>query len=71
MMNLTPNEIKEVTGKTHRNKQAIVLAVMQIPFKVRPDGSILISRAAYQSAMGCDLTESQTDSAIPNFAAIQ
>lgn len=71
-INLTLDEIKEVTGKSHRNKQAVVLTVMQIPFKMRPDGSILVSREAYQMAMGCDLiTKPQTKSVKPNFAAIQ
>ena len=71
-LNLSKEEIKEVTAKNHRNKQAIVLAGMQIPFKMRPDGSILVSREAYQIAMGCDLiTEPQAKSVKPNFAAIQ
>ena len=72
LINLTLDEIKEVTGKSHRNKQAIVLSVMQIPFKMRPDGSILVSREAYQLAMGCDLiTEPQAKTVKPNFAAVQ
>lgn len=71
-LNLSKEEIMEVTGKTHRNKQAIVLAVMQIPFKIRPDGSILVSRKAYQLAMGCDLiTEARNESVKPNFSSIQ
>ena len=71
-MNLTLSELKEVTGKTHRQKQAIVLAVLQIPFKIRPDGTILVSRDAYQLAMGCNSSKPETLSkqVKPNFNAI-
>ena len=70
-MNLTLSELKEVTRKTHRQKQAIVLAALQIPFKIRPDGSILVSRDAYQIAMGCDLPKPEAGPVTPNFNAIQ
>jgi len=53
-LNLTLAEIKDITGKTHRQKQALVLAAMSIPFKIRPDGTILVSREAYNTSMGCN-----------------
>ncbi len=67
LLNLTKDEIKEVTNKTHRKNQIIVLIGMGIPFKVRPDGSILICRAAYQTAMGYE--NDHTTEITPNFNA--
>jgi len=69
-INLTAQEIKDITGKTHRSKQMIVLAVLQIPFKERPDGSILVSRDAYNQVMGCDTTIPQASKTLPNFDAM-
>jgi len=66
-LNLSKEEIKEVTNKTHRKNQIIVLIGMGIPFKVRPDGSILICRAAYQAAMGYE--DNHTTEIKPNFNA--
>ena len=68
MLNLTPQEIKDVTGKTHRKSQIIVLIGMSIPFKVRPDGSILISREAYQLAMGAEQVK-KTELTKPDFSS--
>jgi len=58
-LNLTLAEIKDITGKTHRQKQALVLAAMGIPFKIRPDGTILVSRQAYSASMGCEQERSE------------
>lgn len=69
ILNLTPDEVKEVTGKRQRKLQASALINLGIPFKTRADGVILISRTAYQNAMGANIpTEEQPT--LPNFKAI-
>jgi hypothetical protein len=42
---LTPTELYEVTGYRQAAKQIHALALMGIPFKVRPDGNVFIARA--------------------------
>lgn len=42
---LLPDELREVTGYRQAAKQIHALALMKIPFKVRPDGSVFIARA--------------------------
>ena len=69
-LNLTTEEIREITGKSHRAKQAIVLSILGIPFKIRPDGNILVSRDAYKEAMGCKNTPVDTNIVEPDFRAI-
>ena len=43
---LTPAELFEVTGFRYPKKQIRALALMEIPFKVRPDGTPFVARAA-------------------------
>lgn len=45
MLTLTPEELAEVTGKQRRPSQAKVLQAMAIPYRVRPDGSLLVLRS--------------------------
>lgn len=42
---LSPQEIKLVTGFNQSRKQCTALAQMDIPFRVRPDGTPLVVRA--------------------------
>lgn len=42
---LSPQEIKLVTGFNQARKQCNALAQMDIPFRVRPDGTPLVIRA--------------------------
>ncbi len=41
-MILTIPELAEITGKTRRGAQSRVLTHLGIPFKTRPDGSIVV-----------------------------
>ena len=43
-MFLTADEIRELTGKLRPSAQEKVLASMGIPFRKRPDGSLVIVR---------------------------
>jgi len=49
---LTRDELKGVTGRTQRAAQIRALCDMGIDFKIRPDGSPLVSRLAYERALG-------------------
>lgn len=44
-LTLTPDELIELTGKQRRSAQLKVLQALAIPFRVRPDGSLLVLRA--------------------------
>lgn len=43
---LSADELIELTGKRHRDKQIEALLVMGIPFRKRPDGFVLVLRDA-------------------------
>ena len=45
-LGLTPTELTEVTGYKLPKKQIDALIVMDIPFKVRPNGSVFVARVA-------------------------
>ena len=42
---LSPDELREVTGYRAVGKQIHALVLMEIPFKVRPNGSPFVARA--------------------------
>lgn len=41
---LTPEELVEVTGRVRHKAQAQALSEMGIPYRVRPDGTLLVLR---------------------------
>lgn len=51
-MLLSVDELVELTGKTRRGAQGDVLRALGIPFKARPDGSLVVLRDAVQAALG-------------------
>ena len=69
MLNLSVNELKEVTGKARRIEQARVLAAMDIPYMVRPDGVVIVCRAAYMAAAGCAIKHAPRPNE-PDYGAI-
>lgn len=66
---LTDMEIKQITGKHRPSAQARALFVMQIPYKVRPDGRPVVSRLAYERALG-DTTINNYQEPEPDFSTI-
>lgn len=48
MLTLTDSEIQQITNRQRRNAQAKMLAALGIRHKVRPDGSLLVFRAAVE-----------------------
>lgn len=51
-MFLTPDEIAALTNRVRRRAQCDVLRQLGIPFKIRPDGSPVVLRAAMEAALG-------------------
>lgn len=45
MLTLTPDELVEVTGRRRATAQARALAALGIPYRTRPDGTVLVFRA--------------------------
>jgi len=68
-INLTNQEIADITCAKWHSKQTQVLAMMKIPYKIRPDGSPMVSRQAYEQTMG--VRQNKTATRIePDFASI-
>lgn len=54
---LTPDELYEVTHYRYSQKQIHALVLMEIPFKVRPDGTVFVTRAAIEGQPIATATE--------------
>ena len=55
MLILTRSELAELTGRRTRSLQRIRLDAFGIPYAVRDDGALLVSRKAAERALGADL----------------
>lgn len=44
LLNLTPEQLESYTGKSRPKAQARVLCAVGVPFRVRPDGSLIVLR---------------------------
>jgi len=66
---LNKYEIQEITHRLRCSAQIRALQDMHIPHKIRPDGTPLVSRSAFEQAMGFTHTNSKNDHLIdqPNF----
>jgi hypothetical protein len=51
-MILTDAEIAAITERERPKAQAKVLDALGVPYRPRPDGSLVVSRAAAQAALG-------------------
>ncbi len=51
-MLLTEDELIELTGMQKRAAQCRVLDAIRVPYRVRPNGSIIVLRAAVDLALG-------------------
>lgn len=61
---LSVDEIRALTGKTHRAGQRRVLAELGIPFRPREhDGVLLVSRSAAERALGGPAESDQSTAA--------
>ena len=67
---LTPEELRELTGKTRSDAQARVLVALGIAARVRPDGSLLVDREVYRAWAGAAPSATvEKKRARPRFAA--
>jgi hypothetical protein len=69
-MFLTPDEVRELTGRQRRDAQAAALRHMGIEHKVRPDGSIAVLRAHVEREFGGETTQHQ-DNIEPDWNALR
>lgn len=68
-MFLTPDEMKELTGRIQHRSQARELNHMGIVHKVRADGSILVLRAHVEEVLGLRAKQRKAKEVEPNWAA--
>lgn len=54
-MLLSTAEIRDLTGRTHYDAQAKAMRGMGIVHKVRPDGTIAVSRAHVERVLGGEI----------------
>lgn len=67
-MFLTEAEIIELTGKRRHSAQVRVLRTLGVEHKVRPDGSIVASRAHVDSVLGVRTPKSKMKAWEPVFS---
>lgn len=51
-MILSPDDIATLTGRQRPRAQRGVLEALGVPYKVRPDGSLVVARAAVDIVLG-------------------
>jgi hypothetical protein len=51
-MILTPDELAELTARTRPRAQAEVLAALGIPYRTRPDGTLVVLRQVVLAVLG-------------------
>jgi len=66
-MFLTISELRQLTGKIHRNAQACVLCAMGIEHKLRPDGSVAVLLSHVESLMGLSSTSKKARKSTVDF----
>jgi len=64
---LTKQELKDVTQKVQSAAQSRVLAEMEIPYTLRPDGSPLVLRHALEKTAGIGKTKKPPQ---PDFSSL-
>ena len=71
ILNLTPDEIIDITHKVKFKAQVKALRELGIPVKERPDGKPLVARQAYLIAMGVPLESTKQARVEPDLDAIK
>lgn len=59
-MTLTPDELRELTGKTKPSAQRRALDFMGVAYRQRPDGSLAVLRSLAEEALGGAATMPKT-----------
>lgn len=52
MLLLSPDELAELTGKSTSRAQARVLDAIGVPYRARPDRSLIVLRTVVESILG-------------------
>ena len=66
MINLTAEEIRDITGLTMPRKQCAWLRENGFVFKIRADGYPLVARSHFLQTMGVDLSKGSSNDGISN-----
>ena len=69
-MFLTDKELKELTGRIRKTSQVQVLRFMGIEHRIRPDGSVAVSRAHVEQVLGAHVQTRKAVEIEPNWSAI-
>jgi len=69
-LNLTPEEIQEITGRTRKDAQIRQLRYMRLNFKVNGDGRPIVLRAHYERVMDGTGKSSHDRDYQPNYDAL-
>ncbi|MGG4774877.1 DUF4224 domain-containing protein [Alcaligenaceae bacterium 429] len=59
-LTLNDPELTEITGKTRNKGRIEVLTQMGIPFRIRPDGSLVVLKAVIEVELGYAPKETQS-----------
>ena len=61
MLTLTRAELREFTQRRRSDAQARVLDYLRLPYRVRPDGSLVVLRAVAEKALGGTMPVHQSE----------
>lgn len=67
---LSSEEIVLITGRRRTSSQARAFALMGIKYRLRPNGSIVVSRAHFEGMMGNIPVSKQKPKIEPNWEAL-
>jgi len=70
-INLTKRELIDITMKKRKKSQLNALLMMGIPCCSRPDGSPLVSRLAFEQAMGATTSLTRSNKSQPEFGSLK
>lgn len=65
---LTKDEIRELTGFVHRDKQVEELNRLGVTHRTRGDGTIVVARDHVAEQFGCNVTSASETQAEPNWS---
>ena len=69
-INLTAEELREITGKVKPSAQVRVLRTLGFTVKLRPDGRPLMSRAHFEALMGGLPSSTKAQEYEPDFSTL-
>jgi len=67
---LSHDELVSLTGRTRYGAQAKTLAQMGFAYRIRPDGSPVVSRTHFEAIMGANTPSPSRSATEPNWDAL-